>query len=362
MNLEALVENVSWASVGADALMDHLGRDVAVVVAKVAYKVSAQGAAHLVLAPVRRDDQGDEGGGVRFPADLATSQKPGTDVGLVGVAYPQPRPSDRGRAYAWLSVGSVRKVVTVYGPRVYVKGWRGGVSPSEPAPLVDPVPLRFDLAYGGTDPVTGATEPHNPIGMGFASDPAHLIGRPAPLLEPAAAQEGGAAPHPAHGAFAPIPAHWEPRRSLIGTLDVAWAKGRAPVRPRDFDLRHDAWSIPGLYSPTPLVGDEQVEVGGVLPEGVWRFRLPRYAVRFESIADGQRAAHPTHLDSLLIDADTRVVELCFRAAIVLPRKWERIERIFVLGAGELPEEVIRGPQEPAVTAAADPIRAGGHGP
>jgi hypothetical protein len=256
----------------------------------------------------------------------------------------------------------VRKVVTVFGPRVYVKGWRGGVSPSEPAPLVDPVPLRFDLAYGGTDPVTGATEPYNPIGMGFASDPAHLIGRPAPLLEPAAAQDGGAAPNPAHGAFAPIPAHWEPRRSLIGTLDAAWVKGRAPVRPRDFDLRHHAWSIPGLYCPTPLVGDEQVEVGGVLPEGLWRFRLPKYAVRFESVADGLRAAHATHLDTLLIDADTRVVELCWRASIVLPKKWERIERISVLGVGELPEDVIRGPRQPVVRGSADPIRAGGHGP
>jgi hypothetical protein len=343
MDFASLVENISWASVGADTTMDRHGRDVALVVAKVAYKVSFQGAPRLVLAPLRRMDEGDGGGGVRFPADLVADEKPGTDVGLVGVAYPPPtRMGDKGRAYAWLSVGNLRKVVVVNGPRVYMKGWRG-VVPSEPAPLVEPVPLRFDRAYGGVDPTTGAMEPSNPIGIGFSSQPARLIGEPAPQLEPASADEGGTTSHPSHATFAPIPAHWEPRRSRIGTHDAAWAKSRAPVRPRDFDPMHHAWSVPGLHSPTPLVGDEQVEVGGVLPEGVWRFRLPRYAVQFGSQVEGKRAAIETHLDSFLVDTETRVVELSWRASIVLPKKWERLERIYVVGQGSLSEDVIRGP-------------------
>src|SRR4051812_21868611 len=119
MLLESRLENVSWASVGVDARMDRHGRDVAVVVAKVAYKVSAQGAARLVLSPLRRDDIAEEGGGVRFPSDLAADEKPGTDVGLVGVAHPPPRGSGRTSAFAWVSIGALRKVVTVYGPRVY---------------------------------------------------------------------------------------------------------------------------------------------------------------------------------------------------------------------------------------------------
>lgn len=347
MHLDARLDNVSWASVGIDATMDRHGRDVALVVAKVAYKVSALGAARLVLAPVRRDDLAEEGGGVRFPSDLAADEKPGTDLGLVGVAQPPPRGSGRTSALAWVSMGALRKVVTVYGPRVYTKGWRG-VAPGEPAPLLDPVPLRFDQAYGGTDPWTSATEPYNPIGVGFSSDPTRLVGRPAPRLEPPPVDAGapvlGQAPHPCHGVFAPIPAHWEPRRSLIGTHDAAWAKRRAPVRPRDFEPRHHAWSVPGLHSATPLLGDEQLEVGGVLPEGLWRFKLPRYAVTFASVTEGKRATHETHLDSVFIDADTRVVELCWRASIRLPRKWEWLERVEVLGAGTLPEDVLRGPR------------------
>lgn len=340
MDFEALVENVSWASVAGDTLVDRRGRDVAVVVAKVAYRVSAQGDVRHVLAPVRKCDARDEAGGLWFPADLTADEKPGTDVGLVGTAAPPPRASGRTSSYAWLSVGPLRKVISVFGPRVYTRGWRGLV-PSEPAPLVEPVPLRFDFAYGGTDPSTGDSEPHNPIGMGFSSSPARLVGTPAPPLEPAA-PESGAPPHPSHATFAPIPAQWEPRRSLIGTCDEAWAKKRAPVRPRDFDPRHHTWAVPGLHSAAPLLGDEQIEVGGVLPEGVWRFRLPAYSIRFESVVAGRQAAHETHLDSLHIDAETRTVELCWRAAVPLPRKWEHVERIRALGVGRLSEEILRG--------------------
>lgn len=114
------------------------------------------------------------------------------------------------------------------------------------------------------------------------------------------------------------------------------------MRPRDFNPLHHCWSVPELYSPTPLLGDEPIEVSGALPEGLWRFRLPRYAVTFGSVVDGRTTAHPTHLSSLLIDTETRAVELCWRASIRLPRKWERISKIIVLGEGKLPEEVIRG--------------------
>ncbi|MDI1481002.1 DUF2169 domain-containing protein [Polyangium sp. y55x31] len=359
MNFEALVENISWASVDGETTMDRHGRDVAVVVAKMAYKVSREGAPRLALAPVRRVDEGDGGGGVRFPADLVADEKPGTDVGLVGIAYPPPRSAGiKGRVYAWLQVGTLRKVVVVHGPRVYVKNWRGAVAPSDPAPFVEPVPLRFDKCYGGMDHISGAFEPANPIGMGFSSQPTRLLGEPAPPLEPASIEEGGAPCHASYGAFSPIPAHWEPRRSRIGTHDAAWAKSRAPVRPRDFDPMHHAWSVPGLYSGAPLLGDEPVEVGGVLPDGVWRFRLPRYAVQFGSQIDGKKVAYETHLDGFLIDTETRAVELTWRASIVLPRKWERLERIYVLGVGTLPEDVIRDPgRSVGAGRAADPAHA-----
>jgi hypothetical protein len=356
VSLDECIENISWASVGLETTMDRHGRDVAIVVAKMAYTVSLQGKPKLALAPVRRGDIPDIGGSVRFPSDLVADEKPGTDVALVGTAYPPPR-SAKGRAYAWLSMGYLRKVVVMHGPRFYAKDWRGNIAPSEPGPLVEPVPLRYDLTFGGTDPSNSTLEPHNPIGMGFSSQPSKLVGQPAPPLEPASAQEGGVESHASHGCFAPIPAHWEPRRSRIGTHDTAWAKSRAPVRPRDFDPLHHSWATPNLYSATPLLGDEQIEVGGVLPEGTWKFKLPRYEVTFGSRVEGKMTPHATHIDSVIIDADTRAVELCFRASILLPRKWQMLERIVVLGVGTLPEDVIRGPEFSQGAGPAEPFRA-----
>lgn len=347
MDFDPICENVSWAVVRCDTALDRSGRDVVIVVAKMAYEVSIAGDVRRVLAPVRPARVLDPGGGLRFVDDFDADDKPGTDLGLVGSAHPPAAGTRAVRsAYAWLTVGDLRKVVTVFGPRVFVKGLVG-VVPSDPAPFVEPVPLRFDYAYGGIDRSTRERCPENHIGRGFSSDPSSLIGTPAHQLEPV--DEGKGAPNPAHGAFAPIPSHWEPRRSLAGTHDADWARKRAPVRPRDFDPRHSCWAVPGLWSKTPLRGDEPIEVGGVRPEGVWRFTLPRYEVSFASSLNGEKRPHPTHLDGILIDADSGVVELTWRAAIRLPRKWELLERIFVLGVGELPQEVI-GAHRPAKSA------------
>jgi len=58
-----------------------------------------------------------------------------------------------------------------------------------------------------------------------------------------------------------------------------------------------------------------------------------------------------------ICADKRAIELCFRASILLPRKWQMLERIVVLGVGTLPEEVIRGPEFSQGVSPAEPARA-----
>lgn len=76
---------------------------------------------------------------------------------------------------------------------------------------------------------------------------------------------------------------------------------------------------------TPLVGDEPVEVLGATPEGALRFRLPRYAPVFHSTVRGGTFAHETHMDTLLIDADERRVELVWRVSVRLPRKSEHLE-------------------------------------
>jgi hypothetical protein len=340
VDFDARCENVSWASVRCDHTLDRRGHDVALVVAKIAYHVDTIGNATVTFRPVRFGAAADGHGGLKFPGELV-DEKPGTDVALVGTAHP-PRGRPVDRALAWVQAGLLRKVITVYGPRRYV-ATASGYAPGPPGPL-EPTPLRFDHCYGGHEHSGRVyeAEPYNPVGRGFAIDPRSLLGLDAPCLEPAAAFRGDpiAAAHRSHGCFAPIPEHFEPRRKLGGTYDAEWTKKRAPIRPRDFDVAHNSWAMPELRSSAPLPPDTPFEIAGVTPEGMWRFKLPRYAVEFESVIRGERRAHDTHLDSVLIDADEHVVELSFRASIRLPRKWEALERVYVRGVGDMPAEAL----------------------
>jgi hypothetical protein len=102
-----------------------------------------------------------------------------------------------------------------------------------------------------------------------------------------------------------------------------------PLLPPDFDSRYHVCVPPDQWSEMPLRGDEPVEVLGATPEGAWRFQLPRIVPGFSSFMGGRRAEHRTHLDTILIDADARTVELTWRAAIPLPRKYEMLERVLV---------------------------------
>ncbi len=331
MDFDQRIENNSYASVASSPMLDRDGRDVLVVVAKVGYLVDARGQLKLEAAPVRFSDELDEGGGLSRPNDLA-DVKPGVDVGLVGTAYP--RGGAQPRAIAWLDVGGSRHSVTLIGERRYALR-RGVVEANQPAPI-GPTPLRWDLAFGGTDrsdPDAPAALPENPIGVGFAKDPQTLVGQPAPRILGPDGAEGAPA------GFAPIPPSWQPRASRFGTLDETWARTRAPVWPRDARPDRWSWSAPGLHRKS-LSGAIPVEVGGVRPEGTWKFVLPDYGVDFSWRQDGETRTHHPHLDGVLIDADVGLVELSFRVAIRLPRKWQRVERIHVHSTRDLPDAVL----------------------
>ncbi len=353
MDFDAICENQSWSTVRCEPTLDASGHDIVVVVAKVAYKVSILGQPTLTFRPVSFRAVYDGFGGVKSPAELV-DDKPGTDVALVGTAHP-PRGKPVEKAMAWVQAAELRKVVTIYGPRRYVADW-SGVVPGPPGQLGE-TPLRFDHCYGGVDhrDPSHASEPWNPAGRGFAVDPKTLIGREAPALEPINDLRGGPAAHASHGCFAPIPETFEPRRSRAGTHDPAWARTRAPIRPRDFDVAHNSWAMPELRSSTPLAADAPFEVAGVLAEGIWRFKLPVYAMAFESTLGDETRKHPTHLDSVLIDADRRVVEQTYRTSILLPRKWGLLRRIHAYGVGDMPREVLDDEDEKRA-AGASPAR------
>ena len=72
---------------------------------------------------------------------------------------------------------------------------------------------------------------------------------------------------------------------------------------------------------------ERLNLRGATPEGLFRFQLPRVTPGFSSFVGAKRSEHRTHLDTFLIDADARRVELTFRAAVPLPRKYEMLDSV-----------------------------------
>jgi hypothetical protein len=264
---------------------------------------------------------------IRRPSQVF-DQKPGTDVILLGHAHPRLHETSATHVDVSLRVGAVAKTVRAHGLRVWQMGTFGGLKPGPARPVREPIPLVYELAWGGMDlseekkPIG---EPHNYVGRGIARDPKTLVDRPAAQLEDPA--------HPLDGrnnqaaAFNPIHRHWQPRIQFAGTYDQTWMDTRMPILPANFDPRHHICVPPDQWSGVPLRSDQPFEVLGATPDGVWRFQLPRIVLGYSSFMGGQRVEHRTYLDTVLIDADARRVELTWRAAIPLPRKYEMLERV-----------------------------------
>lgn len=315
-------------------LKDKEQRDVMVAILKMTFRVGPKGEVDR-----ERDDppgvdlvdtyngENEATASIKRPSQLFEA-KPGTDVLLLGSAHAMK--ADATHADVSLRVGPIHKVIRAHGFRVWQWGTFGGLTPGPAQRIREPVPLIYELAWGGSDlsdPAQPVGEPRNYSGRGVARIPRSLVHQPAAQLEYAGAPIGSSQNIPA--SFGAIHRHWQPRASFAGTYDEAWQEARLPMLPADFDLRFHVSVPPDQWSPTPLRGDEPMEVLGATPDGAWRFRLPRFSPGFSSIAMGVRREHRTHLDTILLDADARRAELTWRAAVPIPAKLEQLEQLMV---------------------------------
>jgi hypothetical protein len=336
---------------GAVPIKDKDGRSLLVVISKYTFSVDPFGKVELDpdkgVDPYLVDEPNGADPGtssIRKPSDLA-DEVPGTQVLLVGHAHPPLRGSAT-HVDVSLRVGPIAKTVRAHGLRVWQKSSLAGVAPGPALPLREPVPLIYELAWGGmdrSDPEHPLGEPRNYVGRGVTRSPRSLLDQPAAQLEDPARPLDGRDPAPA--CFGAIHRHWQPRLSFAGTYDQRWQETKMPLLPDDFDPRFNVCVPADQWSLTPLRGDEPIEVLGATPEGAWRFALPRLSPGFSSWVDGQRRDHRTHLDTLLIDADAMRVEVTFHAAIPLPRKMEMLERVMLLEKSVL--RSVDGPDAPA---------------
>lgn len=250
-------------------------------------------------------------------------EKSHTDILVSGHAYTaNTEPAERTEVR--LKVADIDKTVHVIGDRFIANGPISMVT-SQPAPF-QRMPLRWERAFGGTDPEAPAWEPANPVGRGFAARPARLEGALAPNFEyPDQPYRTVGLGRPA--GFGPVAHHWQPRIRHAGTYDKAWLDHRDPLPPLDFSRRYYQSAPEDQQTATPLLGYERVQLGRFTPDGYLEFILPR--LNFDLRTTFKRRPekrHGTTIHSLRILPDRRRFEVTHLSALeVAPGLDEHME-------------------------------------
>jgi len=266
---------------------------------------------------------------IKTPCDVSLV-KPGTDILLVGKAY-----APQGRPTTWMdasiAVGMVRRTVRVFGDRVWKTSTKElSYSISEPQQF-EAMPLIWERAFGGVEknvrPI--AAEVRNPVGTGFRTSEVQesIAGVRLPNLEDPAAPITQWNQRPQPAGFAPICAHWEPRRSYAGTYDEEWQKHRAPYLPQDFDHRFLQLAPPSLIAAGYLKGGEAVELRGVTRAGLIRFRLPQVTLKVTYRLDGSPEERPAFLDTLMIEPEEARFTMTWRSVFPCDKKALRVTEV-----------------------------------
>jgi len=312
-------ENLTGHAVAKTIGHDPEGHWRVTAIVKATFTWEGDGAAvPTTPVPIDEDDQLVEMGPPR----------PRTDVLLVGtMAFPSPMTE----IDTCLEVGTrIRKIVRVFGDRVWLPRAFGGAGPSDPLPATT-VPITWERCFGGTD----ADDPRlierrNPVGSGIATRIESLQGRPAPSFEDPGDLIATWKSRPAPIGFGPIAAHWVPRIAFAGTYDDVWEKERSPFLPHDFD--------PAFFNVAPtdqqLDGyrfGEQVALTNMTSAAYDRFRLPPFEVPVEFVTREDLVEDEAVVDTIIIEPAERRFSLIARANARLRSGAASLRRIVVGG-------------------------------
>ncbi|HWF60214.1 MAG TPA: DUF2169 domain-containing protein [Nitrospira sp.] len=318
----------------ATVLLDKDGQEILLLLIKATYKWVKEG----VLAPA--DEQapihmadvfyGEPGkSSVKYASDLAVS-KPGTDVALLGHAYAL---KGKGKQVdVSLEIGPIRKMVRVFGDRVWEKGI-SGLSISSPS-YFDKIPLVYERAFGGSDtthmdPMRHGSETRNPVGTGYRMKSSKKIdGTRLPNLEDPKQLISSWKDCPEPAAFGFIGRDWEPRRGYAGTYDESWAKLRNPLLPQDFDDRYFLSVHPTLVIKDALKGGEWLRGVNLSSSMEFRFQLPRVVPKVVvRIKDCDLIPAPK-IDTLVVEPDLSRTTIVWGARTIIHRRLHNVREIY----------------------------------
>ena len=255
--------------------------------------------------------------------------KPKCDIILAhAVAYaPEGKPHQR-----WpvgIRIGEWQKMLAVTGARYVDRGLLGW-KVTEPQKATQ-VPLRWELAYGGTcqwprhlkedeEPEIFKAFEANPLGTGWTDKAwlkkAQVADVDAPQIEvfdqPFGTEEANAMAYPAVG-VGPVGKWWTPRRQKAGTYDQAWKESRWPRLPQDFDFGYWNAAPEDQQIEYPQGGEELVLAGLTPGQQVWRCKLPEPAIHAVlRMQIGPIVRLPMRLDTLVLDFKAGTLSCVYR--------------------------------------------------
>ncbi len=256
-------------------------------------------------------------------------RKPTTDVLVEGSAHaPRSRPTSS--MDVSFVVGPVQKQLVVFGNRVYHDALGSGGTTS-PQPF-STQPIRYESAFGGADlshpdPTKQRYDDRNPVGRGVAIHPRTLVDQPAHTIE----YPGRSVTRAGPAGFGPIDPSWTPRRQLAGTYDAAWVRSRKPLLPVDYDPLFGCSAPTDQRPPTPLRGGEPVELRGLTPSGLLRFRLPKIYLAYSTYFGRRRQEHRGHLCTVLLRPDDMVLVMVWQTTLeVAPRDSDYLDETRII--------------------------------
>jgi hypothetical protein len=272
---------------------------------------------------------------VRYASEMHPPKR-ATDIVLVGNGY---APGGRPVPYfgVSISVGSLKKVVHVFGDRVWKSGLMNTAAPSDPLPAAE-VPLLFEKAFGGRHDLPGGAfvaDPRNPVGVGFRGkrSAAEMNGTPVPNLESPRQPIHSLSDQPPPAGVGFISPAWQPRSSYAGTYDEAWKKKRAPYLPADFNPLFWQAAPPDQIYPGYLQGGEPVELINASPAGVQRFVLPRCQLAAAAVMPHRMAPLKLVLDTLLLEPDQDRFTLLWHGSTRCDKEALKIQMVQLLLEG-----------------------------
>lgn len=322
------LDNMTPYAAERTCVLDKNGARRWVVVVKATFDIESDGSTKLadeqvppVLVPEFLGKDGESS--LKYDTEL-TNDKPGTDVVLHGTAHaPGGRPVSK--LDVELRVNAQRKVLRVFGDRLWERELSGEVVPGPTKPFVT-MPIVYERAYGGydksnPDPAKQKLFGPNPVGVGVVLDRSKLIGTPAPNIEHPTVT--GRAERAA--GFGPIACHWQPRVRYAGTYDGKWFKERKPLLPDDFDPRYHMCA-PEDQQFIPHLRDVEIELTNLTPSGRLLFRLPKIYLTFEThFSRGEPAQHRAKLHTVTIEADKPRVMLAYHTSLACHHRYDDID-------------------------------------